>query len=134
MRSITWRLTIWYTVILVIILLVSGLAAFLGMRYVLYTDAIRELESSTITVLELIKSSDQHHSYANVNLDDPALKATPDRFLWIQVTLPDGRVLKTSSSLENGVFTQNYIGPPIIRSFGVQRTEGELLALIGHRT
>ncbi|MHB8158877.1 MAG: hypothetical protein ACYDEQ_16060, partial [Desulfocucumaceae bacterium] len=100
MRSITWRLTLWYTVILMATLIICGLAAFWGMRYLLFTEAARRVEGAVSTVQKLTGQEEQRGNYNHVDLDDPELTASADNgILLVQITAPDGRVLNRSRTL-----------------------------------
>ncbi|MDA8337348.1 MAG: HAMP domain-containing sensor histidine kinase [Peptococcaceae bacterium] len=113
MRSITWRLTFWYAAILVIILAVSGVAAFLAMRYTLYTGAARETAAAVSTVQKMASRQGERDNYDRVDLDDPDLiYATGSSVLWVQITSAGGRVLNRSRTLTSALPTPVYLGPP----------------------
>lgn len=135
MRSITWRLTLWYASILMAIIVLCGAAAFLGMHYYIFRNAYREVNTYMIPVKNYILSQAQNGNYSNVNLDDPVLTASTDGILKIQISTPDGRVLNKSRTLGNAVLAPGYSGPPILTGFhdhktlliGSELTEGVLV-------
>lgn len=121
MRSITWRLTLWYTVILMIILIICGLAAFWGMRYLLFTEAARRVEEAMVTVQKLTGPEEERGNYNHVDLDEPELTALADNgILLIQITAPDGRILNRSRTLGNSFLSPGYSGPPVLIKFNEQ--------------
>lgn len=126
MRSITWRLTMWYAIVLVVILIICGTAAFGVMRYLLLTEAAREVEIAIDTVQHLTNSESQKdnysESYEHMDLDDPELTSSADYgILWVQITAPDGRVLNSSRSLGNAVLAPRYVGSPTLFNFDGQK-------------
>lgn len=136
MRSITWRLTLWYTVILMAILITCGISAFWGMRYLLLTEAARKVEMAVATVQKLTGPEEQKGNYSHVDLDDPELTASADNgILLVQITTPDGRVLNSSQALGNTVLAPGYNGPPVLDKFneqdvllaGAELTDGALV-------
>lgn len=115
MRSITWRLTLWYTAILMVIIIVCGTAAFWGMRYFVFTKANQEMQTSMAAVKKFILSQGQNGEYKSVNLDDPTLTASSESgILWVQITTSDGRVLNSSQNLGNAVLSPGYTGPAVL--------------------
>lgn len=136
MRSITWRLTLWYTAILMAILITCGISAFWGMRYLLLTEAARKVEMAVATVQKLTGPEEQKGNYSHVDLDDPELTASADNgILLVQITTPDGRVLNSSQALGNAVLAPGYNGPPVLDKFneqdvllaGAELTDGALV-------
>lgn len=123
MRSITWRLTLWYTVILMTILIICGIAAFWGMRYLLFTEAARKVEEAVAIVQTLTGPEEQKGDYNHMDLDDPDLTVPADNgILLIQITTPDGRVLNSSRTLGNAILAPGYSGPPVLAKFGEHLT------------
>ena len=121
MRSISWRLTLWYTVILMAILITCGMAAFWGMRYLLFTEAARKVETAAATVQKITGPEDQGGNYNHVDLDDPELTdAANNGILLVQITTLDGRVLNSSQALGNAVLAPGYNGPPVLAEFNKQ--------------
>lgn len=115
MRSITWRLTLWYAAILMVIIVVCGAAAFLGMRYYIFSNAYREMNINMDTVKKYVISQMQDGDFSNVNLDDPKLATSYDNgLLRIQISTPDGKVLNKSRSWGNAVLAPGYSGPPVL--------------------
>jgi len=115
MRSITWRLTFWYAAILVLILTVCGAAAFLTMRYMLFSAAARETATAVSTVQDMAgrQGENGQGSYNHVDLDDPDLVHTAGSgILWVQIISAQGRVLNSSRTLTDGPLAPGYIGPP----------------------
>ncbi|HUW65809.1 MAG TPA: HAMP domain-containing sensor histidine kinase [Spirochaetia bacterium] len=119
MRSITWRLTIWYAGILVVILTISGLAAFWGMRYILFNNAAQEAHRAVSTVQNMAAPDEDNDTggFSHLDLDDPALvNAAGNSILWLQVTSPAGTVLTSSLNLKNRPLDPGYSGPPKLLS------------------
>lgn len=115
MRSITRRLVEWHTLILAGTLLICGLAAFFGMRYLLMSEAAREVNASMITVQRMAAPEEK-------DLDAPELTASIDNgILWVQITSQDGRVLNSSSALRGRAVVPGYVGPPITYELDGQR-------------
>jgi signal transduction histidine kinase len=108
MRSITWRLVRWYAIILVLILMICGGAAFLSMRYLLYSEAAREVKAAIATIKKISTPEEK-------NLDAPELTASVENgILWVQITAPGGQILNRSRALEGMVLAPGYVGPPVI--------------------
>ncbi|HHW42412.1 MAG TPA: HAMP domain-containing histidine kinase [Desulfotomaculum sp.] len=127
MRSITWRLTLWYAAILVAILFICGVAAFWVMRHLLLTEAAREVEAAVATVQRLTDPARENGEFNHVDLDDPELTAQDESgIIWLQITAPDGRVLNSSRALGNTVLAPGYTGPPV-----VTRLRGQKVLLAG---
>ncbi|MGQ9497821.1 MAG: hypothetical protein ACUVRC_07585 [Desulfotomaculales bacterium] len=53
MRSLSWRLTLWYAAVLLTVLSICGAVAFWGVRYILFTGAAREAEAAVATIQRL---------------------------------------------------------------------------------
>lgn len=132
-HSLAWRLTIAYTALVTAVVLVFGLVAFFGVRYVLFTAAARQIEATQATVARLTATGvDQQGDYNHIDLDDPAittaLGAGP---VWMQITTPDGKVLSRSRALESGITIPSYVGPAVRVKVGendILLTGGELAA------
>ncbi|WP_051273436.1 sensor histidine kinase [Desulfotruncus alcoholivorax] len=117
MRSVTWRLTIWYAAILLAILFICGAAALGVMRYLLYTEASREVEMAVAKVQDLtdteVANNNYDESYEHMDLNDPELTSSADYgILWVQITTRKGRVLNSSRALGKNILPSDYIGPP----------------------
>lgn len=120
MRSITWRLTVWYAAILVFILTICGLAAFWSMRYVLYTGAAQEAVAAVQTVqkMAVTREGNSRDNYSHIDPDDPELiNAAGNNMILVQITSPDGRVLSSSWALKNAPLSPGYVGPPVLTRF-----------------
>ncbi|OAT79526.1 sensor histidine kinase [Desulfotomaculum copahuensis] len=131
MRSITWRLTVWYAAILVSILAICGLAAFWSMRYVLFSGAAQEAASAVTAVQKMAASQEGNGrgNYNHIDLDDPELiNATGNNMLLVQITSSGGRVLNSSWALKNAALAPGYAGPPVLSRF-----QGEEVYLAGGR-
>jgi signal transduction histidine kinase len=103
------------------ILIICGMAAFWGMRYLLFTEAARKVEAAVATVQKITGPEDQGGNYNHVDLDDPELTASTDNgVLLVQITTPDGRVLNSSQALGNAVLAPGYSGPPVLAEFNKQ--------------
>lgn len=128
MRSITWRLTLWYAAILMAILFICGVAAFWVMRHLLLTEAAREVEAAVAAVQKLTSPvHENREEFNHVDLDDPELTAQDESgIIWLQITAPDGRVLNSSRFLGNDVLAPGYTGPPVIT-----RSRGQKVLLTG---
>lgn len=123
MRSITWRLTAWYTGILAFILIVCGLAAFWGMRYILFSDAANEAARAVTTVQNMItaRQDNDDTGYKYLDLDDPALlNAAQNGVLWVQITSGTGTILNSSPTLGTRPLAPGYTGPPKLISINGQ--------------
>ncbi|MDQ0287064.1 signal transduction histidine kinase [Desulfofundulus luciae] len=127
MRSITWRLTFWYAGILMAILIICGMAVFWVMRYLLFTEAIREVQAAVVRIQNMTNPeqengiNDENGNYNHVDLDDPELTASADNgILWVQITTPDGRVLNSSRALRDVVLAPGYAGPPVLTELNGQ--------------
>lgn len=121
MRSITWRLTLWYTAVLMATIVICGAAAFWGMRYFLITEAASKVETAVATVQRLTGPEGPGDNFNHVDLDDPELAAAAGSGdLMVQITTPDGRVLNSSHALRNAVLAPGYSGPPVLREFNGQ--------------
>lgn len=121
MRSITWRLTLWYTIILMVILIICGVAAFLGMRYLLFSEAARKVEAAVTTVQNLTGPEEQGDNYNHMDLDDPELSASADNGnLLVQITTSDGQILNSSRTLGNAVLRPGYSGPSVLAEYNEQ--------------
>ncbi len=115
MRSFTWRLTLWYTALLMAVLLVFGGVAFLGVRYVLFSAAAREVEATLTSVAQLTGGgSDEQGDYSHMDLDDPAITAVLGGGpVWVQITDAGGRVVNRSRGLEESPPVPVHVGPPV---------------------
>lgn len=108
MHSITWRLVRWYALILALILIICGSAAFFSMRYLLYNEAAREVKAAVTTVKKISTPEEK-------NLDAPELTASVENgILWVQITAANGKVINSSRALKNIVVAPGYVGPPVI--------------------
>jgi len=112
-RSFTWRLTLWYTALLMVVLLIFGAVAFLGVRYVLFSAAARETEAALTSVEQLTGGgADEQGDYSHMDLDDPALTAVLGGGpVWVQITDSGGRVVNRSRGLEGTAPVPAYVGP-----------------------
>lgn len=109
MPSITRRLTSWYAGILLFLLLLNGGAAYLGMSYLLYKEAKREVITAISTIQGLAGPE-------NENLDTPEIISTMrSNIFWIQITTPNGSVLNHSANIGSIAFAPNYVGHSVIR-------------------
>lgn len=131
MRSITWRLTVWYAAILVSILAICGLAAFWSMRYVLFSGAAQAAASAVTAVQKMAASQESNGrgNYNHIDLDDPELiNAAGSNMLLVQITSSGGRVLNSSWALKNAVLAPGYVGSPVLSRF-----QGQAVYLAGGR-
>ena len=125
MRSVTWRLTKWYAVILLTILLICGAAALGVMRYLLYTEASREVDMAVATVQKLtsneVAKDNSDEGYEHMDLNDPELTSSTDYgILWVQIAR-NGQVLNSSRAMGQKVLPPDYIGPPKVINFQGQK-------------
>ncbi|MHB8928344.1 MAG: sensor histidine kinase [Bacillota bacterium] len=120
MRSFSWRLTLWYTALLMAVLLIFGLVAFLGVRYVLFSAAAREVEATLASVQRMTGAGgDEQGDYDHMDLDDPAVTAVLGSGpVWVQITASDGRVINRSRGLEGAAPLPAYVGPPMRTRIG----------------
>ncbi len=112
-HSLSWRLTMAYTALVTAVLLVFGLVAYFGVRYVLFSAAARQIEATRITVTGLTETgADQEGDYNHVDLEDPAITAALGGGpVWVQIATPDGKVLNRSRTLDKGIALPTYVGP-----------------------
>lgn len=121
MRSITWRLTFWYAGILMAILVLCGMAVFWVMRYLLFREAIREVQTTVTKIQSMTSPEQENGNYNHLDLDDPELAALADNgMLWMQITTPEGRVLNSSRALRDVALAPNYVGPPVLTKLNGQ--------------
>ncbi|MHB0886631.1 MAG: sensor histidine kinase [Bacillota bacterium] len=114
MRSFTWRLTLWYTALLMAALLIFGTVALLGVRYVLLSAASRETQAALTSVRQLTSGGgDEEGDYSHMDLNDPAittvLGGSP---VWLQMVDSAGRIVNRSRGLEATTKVPAYVGPP----------------------
>ncbi|MCL4516079.1 MAG: HAMP domain-containing histidine kinase [Firmicutes bacterium] len=122
MRSITWRLTLWYALVLAGILIFCGAAALGGVRYLLLTEAARDVETAVATVQKLTSHKNGNEEVDHVDLDDPELTASVEKgILWVQITDQAGRVLNSSRALGKAALAPGYTGPPVTADFRGER-------------
>ncbi|MFZ5590756.1 MAG: ATP-binding protein [Bacillota bacterium] len=122
MRSLSWRLTVWYAVILLLILLLCGVAAFWGMRYLLYSEAAHELSNALATLQRLAGSEPENGDLEHMDLEDPELVVVADNgLLMVQIVAADGRVLNKSRSLGQKLLPRQYSGPPAVLTWDGQK-------------
>jgi signal transduction histidine kinase len=126
--GITWRLTLWYTVALALILAAVLIAVFFGMRHLLVTEAAREVRDAAARVEELVAAPEEGSgNHDHVDLDDPELTQTAGSpLLWVQITGPGG-ITQRSRSLGLAALPA-YVGPSVER-----RLFGERVILFGKR-
>ncbi|MCL4424909.1 MAG: ATP-binding protein [Firmicutes bacterium] len=94
-RSITWRLTVWYTLILALILLAVGGLTYWAVESTLTRQGIeRVLTKNEALRQQLVYSSHQEEGQ-HLDLTDRDLLATGDAF-YLQITDRDGHVLNHS--------------------------------------
>jgi signal transduction histidine kinase len=121
MCSFTWRLTFWYALVLIVIFLICGAAAYWGTRYLLFSTAAGEAANVLASVQKLAAGEDNTSSDSNhVDLDDPQLTAAAGENTFVQVTGVDGRVINASPGLK-GNFFPLYAGPPVQKEIGGEK-------------
>lgn len=121
MRSLSWRLTLWYAAVLLTVLSICGAVAFWGVRYILFTGAAREAEAAVATVQRLTGGGNEQGDYNHMDLDDPEFATIlGSNLLWVQITAPDGRVLNRSHALQGDVRAPAYLGPAVQGRLGDQ--------------
>ncbi|RDV84035.1 HAMP domain-containing sensor histidine kinase [Ammonifex thiophilus] len=119
--KITWRLTLWYTIALVLVLAVILAAVFFGMKHLLVNQAEQEVVDAVGRIEALAGTSEGGNgSHVHIDLDDPELtQVAGSPVLWVQITGPDG-VVQRSRSLGQATLP-SYVGPPVERQiFGEQ--------------
>jgi len=128
MRSFTWRLTLWYALVLIGIFLICGAAAYWGMRYLLFSMAAGEAANVLASVQKLAAGEENTTGDSNhVDLDDPQLNAAAGDNTFVQVTDIGGKVINASPGLKGNVFPP-YAGPLVQKEFS-----GEKVLVVGTR-
>jgi len=113
MRSFTWRLTLWYALVLIGIFSICGLAAYWGTRYLLFSTATGEAANVLASVQKLAADNEKENGNQNhIDLEDPPLTAVGQGNTFIQITAADGKVINASPGLKGTVFPV-YTGPPV---------------------
>lgn len=124
MRSFTFRLTLWYALILAVILGICGATAYWGARYLLFSAAAGETANALANLRILAAGPGENGGDANhVDLDDPQLTAATEN-VFVQITAADGKVINKSPALK--ITVSPYAGPPVQR-----RLSGESALLAG---
>ncbi|MGO0122358.1 ATP-binding protein [Desulfothermobacter acidiphilus] len=119
--KIAWRLTLWYTAALVLVLAAVLAAVFFGMQHLLVSQAEREVRDAASRIEALITSPEGGGgNHWHIDLDDPELtQVAGSPILWVQITGPQG-VVQRSHSLGQAMLPA-YSGPPVERElFGEQ--------------
>ncbi|MFZ5597397.1 MAG: sensor histidine kinase [Bacillota bacterium] len=129
MRSITLRLTLWYSAILVLILAICSLAAFWEIRYLLYKEAAQKVEDTIATFQKLTVDEKQNEYGNHIDPGDQDLIASVDNgVLLIQITTLNGNILSSSRNLGSNALAPRYTGPPVTAEF-----KGQNIILAGSK-
>ena len=100
--SIRWRLTLWFSLILLVILVISGIALNIMLQRYLYDDVDNNLEVySARSMVRYMVTPPVHSGFNTIHSSLPSINEFSSPGIYIQIIDPDGKVVVKSDNLGN---------------------------------
>ncbi|MDI3534667.1 MAG: hypothetical protein PWQ82_1032 [Thermosediminibacterales bacterium] len=96
-RSITWRLTFWYSLILAVIIVTIGIVVFGSLYYILQATTLEQVEEKAAAINELI-INERQKNYPGLT-DERILGFPVIEDFFVQITDKNGEILNVSVNL-----------------------------------